>query len=117
VLYLGILKQGYIMAFFNPPPVLCRYCELKKVRTFATRNKRGFDLCQKCYDSQAKAEKESDEFNEQFYKNQAFIMKENAQLSCKKTIVQEVVFNHIITHGYIPKADELANALVNALKL
>jgi hypothetical protein len=59
------------MSFFNPPQVLCRYCELKKVRTFAVRNKRGFDLCQKCYDSQAKAERESDEFNEQFYKNQA----------------------------------------------
>lgn len=60
-------------------PKLCRYCELKKVRTFATRNKRGFDLCQECYDSQAKAERESDEFNEQFYKNQAILMKENAR--------------------------------------
>ena len=69
------------MSFFNPPPVLCRYCELKKVRTFATRNKRGFDLCQQCYDSQAKAERESDEFNEQFYKNQAILMKENAKLN------------------------------------
>jgi ribosomal protein S17E len=95
---------------------VCEYCKLKDVRTEATMNKRGYELCQKCYDSQAKAERESDEFNEQFYKNQA-IVKEATQLSCKKTIVREVLFNHIITHGYIPKADELANALVNALKL
>jgi hypothetical protein len=33
-------------------------------------------LCQKCYDSQKKAELESDEFNDQFYKNQAIIAKE-----------------------------------------
>ena len=96
---------------------ICEYCKLKDVRTEATMNKRGFELCQQCYDSQAKAERESDEFNEQFYKNQAISMKENAKSSCKKTIVREVVFNHIITHGYIPKADELANALANALKL
>jgi hypothetical protein len=50
---------------------VCEYCKLKDVRTEATMNKRGFELCQKCYDSQAKAERESDEFNEQFYKNQA----------------------------------------------
>ena len=98
---------------------ICEYCKLKDVRTEATMNKRGYELCQQCYDSQAKAERESDEFNEQFYKNQAILLKEkeNAKSSCKKTIVREVVFNHIITHGYIPKADELANALVNALKL
>jgi hypothetical protein len=58
---------------------ICEYCKLKDVRTEATMNKRGYELCQQCYDSQAKAERESDEFNEQFYKNQAILMKENAR--------------------------------------
>lgn len=65
---------------------ICEYCKLKDVRTEATMNKRGYQLCQQCYDSQAKAERESDEFNEQFYKNQAILMKETAKSSCKKTI-------------------------------
>ena len=103
------------MSFFNPPQVLCRYCELKKVRTFAVRNRRGFDLCQKCYDSQAKAERESDEFNEQFYKNQAIIMKENARFEDMIADKRRVQLMKDAMEADVGRLDYLDNCSVDTL--
>lgn len=91
---------------------ICEYCKLKDVRTEATMNKRGFELCQQCYDSQAKAERESDEFNEQFYKNQAILMKENARF---EDMIADKRRIQLMKEADVSRLDYLDNCSVDTL--
>ena len=91
---------------------ICEYCKLKDVRTEATMNKRGYELCQQCYDSQAKAERESDEFNEQFYKNQAILMKENARF---EDMIADKRRIQLMKEADVGRLDYLDNCSVDTL--
>lgn len=91
---------------------ICEYCKLKDVRTEATMNKRGYELCQQCYDSQAKAERESDEFNEQFYKNQAILMKENARF---EDMIADKRRIQLMKEADVSRLDYLDNCSVDTL--
>lgn len=91
---------------------ICGYCKLKDVRTEATMNKRGYELCQQCYDSQAKAERESDEFNEQFYKNQAILMKENARF---EDMIADKRSIQLMKEADVDRLDYLDNCSVDTL--
>lgn len=94
---------------------ICEYCKLKDVRTEAIMNKRGYQLCQQCYDSQAKAERESDEFNEQFYKNQAIIMKENARFEDMIADKRRVQLMKEAMEADVGRLDYLDNCSVDTL--
>jgi hypothetical protein len=93
---------------------ICEYCKLKDVRTEATMNKRGYELCQQCYDSQAKAERESDEFNEQFYKNQAILLKEKENARFEDMIADKRRIQ-LMKEADVSRLDYLDNCSVDTL--